>query len=159
MLTRLRPLEQLMPLATAGELLSQKSRPVVAVVPPTTAIAALRRMEEEDIAFLPVLEDGKLVGVVAERDARGVILHGRTFVREIVSTQLHTVSPETRVTECLTLMHRARIRHLPVLDAQRVTGVLSVRDLTGSLIERHERLLRKLNEERMTLRFPYSSSY
>jgi CBS domain-containing protein len=160
MLTRLRSLEQLMPFATAGELLTQKRRPVVAVAPATTAIAALRQMEEEDIAFLPVLEDGKLVGVVAERDiARGVILHRRTLAREIMSTQLHAVSPETPVPECLSLMHRARIRHLPVLAAQRVIGVLSVRDLTGSLIERHERLLRKLNEERVTLRFPYPSSY
>ncbi len=56
-------------------------------------------------------------------------------------------------------MHRARIRHLPVMAAERVAGVFSVRDLTGSLIERHERLLRRLHDERVTLLFPYSSSY
>ena len=75
MLTRLRSLEQLMPFATAGELLMQKRRSVVVVATrDTTAVAALREMEEKDIAFLPVVEGGKLVGVIAERDiARGVI--------------------------------------------------------------------------------------
>ena len=160
MLTRLRSLEQLMPFATAGELLMQKRQSVVVVAPGTTAVAALREMEEKDIAFLPVVEGGKLVGVVAERDiARGVILHSRTLVRDIMTTDVHTVAPETTVPDCLTIMYRARIRHLPVMAAERVAGVLSVRDLMGSLIERHERLLRRLHDERVTLLFPYPSSY
>jgi CBS domain-containing protein len=89
MLTRLRSLEQLMPFATAGELLMQKRQSVVVVAPGTTAVAALREMEEKDIAFLPVAEGGKLVGVVAERDiARGVILRSRTLVRDIMTTDV-----------------------------------------------------------------------
>ena len=97
MLTRLRSLEQLMPFATAGELLIQKRQSVVVVAPGTTAVAALREMEEKDIAFLPVVEGGKLVGVVAERDiARGVILHSRTLVRDIMTTDVHTVAPESQ---------------------------------------------------------------
>ena len=160
MLTRLRSLEQLMPFATAGELLMQKRQSVVAIAPGATAVAALREMEEKDIGFLPVVEGGKLVGVVAERDiARGVILRSRTLVREIMTTEVYTVEPETRVPECLTIMHGARVRHVPVMAAERVAGVLSVRDLTGSLVERHERLLRRLHDERVTLLSPYSSSY
>jgi CBS domain-containing protein len=156
MLTRLRSLEQLMPFATAGELLMQKRQSVVTISPGASAIDALREMEEKDIGFLPVVEGGKLVGVLAERDiARGVILRSRTLVREIMTTEVYTVEPDTRVPECLTIMHGARIRHLPVMAAARVAGVLSMRELTGSLIERHETLLRKLNEERVTLLFPY----
>jgi CBS domain-containing protein len=160
MRTRLRSLEQLMPLATAGELVARKRRSLVSVSPSTTARNALRAMEENDIACLPVLEGKRLVGVVSERDiARGVLLHYQAMVREIMTTRVHTVTPESKVSECLALMHTNRIRHLPVVSGDSVLGVLSVRDLMGSLIERHERLLRRLHEERVTLLFPYPSSY
>jgi CBS domain-containing protein len=160
----LRSLEQLMPFATAGELIAKKRQPLVAVSPGTTVLAALREMKEKHIAFVPVLDGEKLVGVLAERDiACGVILEQRsakdTAVREIMTTRVHTVAPDGKVPECVMLMHREGIRHLPVVSAGKVQGVLSVRDLMGSLIERHERLLRRLQEERLTLLFPDPSSY
>jgi CBS domain-containing protein len=149
-----------MPLPTAGELIAQRSKPLVSVSPDTTARAALSTMEENDIGFLPVLNDGKLVGVLSERDiARGVVLHHRTGVREVMTTHVHTVAPETQAPECITLMHNCRIRHLPVVSSRSVVGVLSVRDLMGALIKRHERLLRRLHDERVSLLFPYPSSY
>jgi signal-transduction protein with cAMP-binding, CBS, and nucleotidyltransferase domain len=67
---------------------------------------------------------------------------------------VHSVAPEAPVTECLVLMQRERIRHLPVTKDGAVLGVL-----TGSLIERHERLLRKFHDEQVKLLFPYPSSY
>jgi CBS domain-containing protein len=155
--TRLRSLEQLMPFGTAGELIAEKRQPVVSVSPDATALAALAEMEQKDIAFLPVLEEEKLVGVVSERDiARGVLLRQRTAVRDIMTTEAHTVAPDAKVPYCTMLMHRSRIRHLPVVEGSRVVGVLSVRDLMGSLIER---LLRRLNDERVTLLFPSPSGY
>jgi CBS domain-containing protein len=72
---------------------------------------------------------------------------------------VHTVGPQTEVPECLGLMHRTGIRHLPVVTGEVVHGVVSIRDLMASLIDRHERLLRRLQDERVTLLFPYSSSY
>ena len=159
MRARLRSLEQLMPLPTAGELIAQASKPLVSVSPDATARAALLTMEENDIGFLPVLDGGQLVGVLSERDiARGMVLHHRTGVRELMTTHVRAVAPETTVPECIALMHGSRIRHLPVVSTS-VLGVLSVRDLMGALIERHERLLRRLQEERITLLFPYPSSY
>ena len=158
--TRLRTLEQLMPFATAGELIARHRKPIVTTTPGATARDALIAMEERDIGFLPVLEGEKLVGVVSERDiARGVTLHHRKLVREIMTTRVHTVVPETKVPDCLLLMHLERIRHLPVVSGGPLLGVLSVRDLTASLIERHERLLRRLHHERVTLLSPYPSSY
>ena len=160
MRTRRRTLEQHMPFATAGELLARKHQQLVTISPGTTVRAALGKMEEKDIGFLPVLDRGTLVGVVSERDiARGAILHHRTLVREVMTTRVHTVGPETAVPDCLVLMQRGRVRHLPVVKDGTVLGVLSVRDLTGSLITRHERLLRKFHDEQVKLLFPYPSSY
>jgi CBS domain-containing protein len=160
----LRSLEQLMPFATAGELLAKKHQPLVAVSPGTTVLAALREMKEQHVALLVVLDKDALAGVVSERDvACRVVLEQRsakdTAVRDIMTKRVHTVTPETKVPECVMLMHREGIRHLPVVSAGKVLGVLSVRDLMGSLIERHERLLRRLQEERLTLLFPDPSSY
>jgi CBS domain-containing protein len=160
MRTRRRTLDQLMPFATAGELLARNDQHLVTTSPGATARSALAQMEERQIGFLPVLERGKLVGVLSELDiARGVILHQRTMVREIMTTRAHTVTPDTKVPECLVIMQRERIRHLPVVKGGTVLGVLSVRDLTASLVERHERLLRKFHDERVTLLFPCPSSY
>jgi len=160
MLTRLRSLEQLMPFATAGELVAKRGRPTIAISSVATLLGALQVMQREDIGFLPVLDEGKLAGVLSERDiARGGMLERRVFVHDVMTTRIHSVAPETKVSDCVMLMHRERIRHLPVVSGDSVLGVLSVRDLMGSLIERHERLLRRLNEERVTLLFPYSSSY
>jgi len=86
-----------MPFPTAGELITHNRRRLVTTVPSATAHTALREMERENIGFLPVLEGKKLVGVVSERDiVRGVSLHHRTLVREIMATRVQTVAPKTR---------------------------------------------------------------
>jgi CBS domain-containing protein len=160
MLSRLRSLEQLMPFATAGELLAKKGRPIIAISSDATVVGAVHVMRREDVGFLPVLDEGKLAGVLSERDiARGAILEQRVFVRDIMTTRIHTVAPETKVSDCVMLMHRERIRHLPVVSGSTLQGILSVRDLMSSLIERHERLLRRLHDERVVLLFPFPSSY
>ena len=101
MLTRLRSLEQLMPFATAGELLAKNGRPAIAISSGATVVGALHVMQREDVGFLPVLDEGKLAGVLSERDiARGAMLEQRVFVRDIMTTRIHTVTPETKVSEC-----------------------------------------------------------
>lgn len=164
MQAQFRTLDQLMPFATAGELVGKKREAVVSIEPGASAFAAMQRMKEKHLGLLLVLENGRLAGVLSERDcARRLILEQRsakdTAVRELMTTRVYTVEPGSKIPECIALMHDKEIRHLPVTDAGRVLGVLSVRDLMGALIERHERLLRRLHEERLTLLFPDPSSY
>jgi CBS domain-containing protein len=157
-------MEQLLPFPTAEELLARKKESVVSVAPGATVLTALQLMADKHIGFLAVVENGQLAGVLSERDcARRVVLRRLaaevTAVRDIMTTQVYSVNPQAKIPECITLMHEKDIRHLPVMRANETIGVLSVRDLMGALIERHERLLRRLREERLTLLYPDPSSY
>ena len=157
-------MEQLEPFATAQELLAKNRKPLESVPPGTTVLAALQMMAEKNIRFLAVIDNGKLAGVLSERDcARRVILGkldaGNTAVREIMSTNVHTVRPESKIPECIMLMYAKDVGYLPVMRGSEFLGVLSIREVMGALIERHERLLRRLGEERLTLMYPDPSSY
>jgi CBS domain-containing protein len=157
-------MEQLMPFPTAQELVAKDKKPLESVAPGMTVLAALQMMAEKNIRFLAVIENGKLAGVLSERDcARRVILGkldaGSTAVREIMSTNVHTVRPETKIPECIMLMYAKDVGYLPVLRGNELIGVLSIREVMGALIDRHERLLRRLGEERLTLMYPDPSSY
>lgn len=157
-------MDQLLPFPTAGELISKKNETVVSIAPGASVLAAVETMAETDVGFLPVIENGRLAGVLSERDCTRRVVLGNlpaatTAVRDIMTAQVHSVPPETRVPECIVLMHDAGIRHLPVMRGREIVGVLSVRDLMGALIERQERLLRRLNEERLQILYPDPSSY
>ena len=157
-------MEQLVPFPTAQELVAKKKEPLLSVHPAATVLAAVQLMAEKHVGFLPVIENDVLVGVVSERDcARRVVLQNLpaaiTRVSEIMTRQVHSVPPECKIPECIILMHEKDIRHVPVMRGREIIGVLSVRDFMGALVERHERLLRRLSEERLTLLYPDPSSY
>jgi CBS domain-containing protein len=162
---RLTSVEQLMPFPTAAELIASKSiKGVISVVPGTTVLAAMQAMADKHIGFLPVIDNGALVGVVSERDcARQVVLRqlpaAGTAVSTIMSSPVYSVPPQAKIPECMMLMHDKGVRHVPVLDAGAILGVLSVRDLMAALIARHEHLLRRFEQERLTLLYPDPSSY
>lgn len=162
---RLTSVEQLMPFPTAAELLAAKARKgVIDATPDTTVLSAMQTMTYKGIGFLPVMARGVLVGVVSERDcARKVVLGqlpaATTALSAIMSTPVFSVPPEAKIPECIILMHDKGIRHLPVMAGDEVLGVLSVRDLMAALVTRHERLLRRFQEERLTLLYPDPSSY
>ena len=165
MAARLTSVEQLMPFPTAADLIATKAlKGVVSVTPDTTVLAAMQAMADKHIGFLPVIANGAMVGVLSERDcARQVLLRqlpaGSTPVSAIMTTSVYSVPPQARIPECIMLMHDKGIRHLPVMAANEILGVLSVRDFMAALIERHERLLRRFQEERLTLLYPDPSSY
>jgi len=134
---------------TVRQLLDDKGGHVVSVSPDTTVFQALEVMADKGIGAVLVLEDGKVVGVMSERDyARKVILLGKsshdTLVREIMTGRVVYARPDHTVPECMALMTDKRIRHLPVLDQGRLIGVLSIGDLVKETISEQEFIIRQL---------------
>ena len=119
--------------------LRTKSGQVHTISPGTSVYDALAVMADYDIGALLVVEEGRLLGVVSERDyARKVILQGRssrdTSVSAIMTPDLITVTPRDTVDRCMQIMTEARIRHLPVLEGERIAGVVSLGDLVKWII-------------------------
>ena len=118
-----------------SDILDEKGRDVLSIEGEATVFDAIKRMVEANVGSLLVFEDGKLAGIVTERDyLRRVALEGRTEketpVRDIMSAPLVYVTPDTSLDECMGVMTERRIRHLPVLGADRgVLGVVSIGDL------------------------------
>ncbi len=124
---------------TAAEILREKGSQVWSIAPDVAIIEALRTMAEKSVGALLVMDDGKLVGIVTERDyARKVALEERSsrqsLVREIMSTRVLCVRPDQTVQECMALMSDKRARHLPVLEQKQVIGVISIGDLVKAII-------------------------
>ncbi len=116
------------------KLLKSKGHEVYSTSPDTTVYDALKVMAEKEIGALVVLEEEKMVGILSERDyARKVILKGRaskyTLVRDIMSSDVIYTSPQTKVEKCLSLMTKNRFRHLPVLEDERLVGIISIEDI------------------------------
>ena len=121
-------------------LLEDKGGAIHAIEPDKPVLDAIRLMAEKYIGALLVMKGSQLLGIVSERDyARKVILKGRssaeTPVREIMSASVLTVAPGDSVNHCMKLMTDRRVRHLPVVDAGRVLGVVSIGDLVKAVIE------------------------
>ena len=122
-----------------GAILTQKSDEIFSVSPETTVHDAVAMMDEKNVGALLVMKDDKLVGMLSERDyTRKVMLRGKkssdTKVSEIMSTNLTVAHPNEGVEECLRVMTDKRFRHLPVLDGERVVGVISIGDLVKHVI-------------------------
>jgi CBS domain-containing protein len=120
-------------------ILSQKSGEIFSVSPETTVHDAVAMMDEKNVGALLVMKDDKLVGMLSERDyTRKVMLRGKksadTNVSEIMSTNLTVAQPNEGVEECLRVMTDKRFRHLPVLDQEKVVGVISIGDLVKHVI-------------------------
>jgi CBS domain-containing protein len=124
---------------TIGAVLNQKSRDIYSVSPEATVFEAVKLMDEKNVGALLVLEGEKLVGIISERDyTRKIMLRGKrsreTSVAEIMSTSVTVTHPREPVATCLRLMTDKHIRHLPVLDGEKVVGVISIGDLVKHVI-------------------------
>ena len=134
---------------TVQQLLNRKSSGIYSIKPDASVLEALELMAREDISSVLVMEDGALRGIFTERDyARKVILRGRnsrdTVVRELMTSQLITITPEQDINDCMTIMTERHIRHLPVLENGQIVGLISIGDVVKSIIAGHEGTFQQL---------------
>ncbi len=125
--------------STVQELINLKGRDVWSIEPGKTVFEALQVLAEKNIGALLVLDEGKLVGVFSERDySRKIFLLGKsskdTRVDEAMTEEVCFVTPNTKIEECMALFTNKRIRHLPVMEADQLIGVISIGDVVNKII-------------------------
>jgi len=126
-------------MVTVAQIIKDKGPDVFVISPEAKVLEALKLMAEKGVGALMVVEKGRLVGVLSERDyARKVMLLGKsstdTPVKDIMTATVYGVHPETKAEECMALMTDKHIRHLPVFDKDKLVGVVSIGDIVKSII-------------------------
>ena len=124
---------------SVSAILAHKGSAVWSIAPNATVFDAIQLMADKNVGALPVVENGRLEGMISERDyTRKVILKGKsskeTPVRDIMTQELVTVDASDSVTECMRVMTEKRIRHLPVMEGSKMIGLISIGDLVRRII-------------------------
>ena len=137
-------------MATIRQLLNQKGGKVCSIGPDATVFDAVAKMAENNIGSLTVMDSEALIGIITERQyARDVVLKGKTSpstpVWEIMERDVVTVGPEQSVEECMALMTERHVRHLPVVEGEKVIGIVSMGDLVKSTIDDQKLAIDQLN--------------
>ena len=136
---------------TVAELLNQKGHNVETIAPDATVYDAIKRMADLDIGALVVMEGGRVIGVMTERDyARNVFLQGKsspsTPVREAMADEVLSVGREERTRDCMAIMTGKRTRHLLVIEGGELLGILSIGDLVRSIVAEQDMTIDQLEQ-------------
>jgi len=136
---------------TIKEILDAKGRDVCSIGPEETVHEALRLMAEKELGALVVIQDGKVKGLLSERDyARKMILKGRTSlktkVREIMTQKVVCATLKHSAEEVMALMTEKRIRHLPIIEEKQVVGLVSIGDLVKAIISDQQFVIEQLEK-------------
>ena len=131
------------------QLLAAKGNQVYSIGPDAKVIEALQLMAQKDVGALAVMEGGRLVGMLSERDyARKVTLHGKSSqdvpVRDIMTAEVVRIGPDITIEECMALVTQRRIRHLPVCEGEKLIGLVSIGDLVKEVIADQEQTIKQL---------------
>ena len=134
---------------TIGEILAHKSEGLWRIAPEASVFEAIQLMADKNIGAVLVMRGNELLGVMSERDyTRKVALKGKssreTKVREIISSPLVAATPDHSVEECMRLMTGNRVRHLPVLEGEKLVGVVSIGDLVNWTISAQDAAIEQL---------------
>jgi len=134
---------------TVRQIIDRSQTDLAYVAPDASVLDALRLMAERNISSVLIMEGDKLVGIVTERDyARKVVLEGRqsvnTAVRDVMSANIIHVTADQSVDDCMGIMTRRKIRHLPVMEGDRLIGLVSIGDLVKSTIADQEQTIEEL---------------
>ena len=135
---------------TVQQIISTKeNKSIISIAPNRPVFDALVILAEYEIGALAVLDGDKLVGIFSERDyAREVILKGKssktTMISEVMSSDVISIKPTNTVEEAMSKMSEKRIRHLPVMDGDKVLGMLSIGDVVKETIAYQQRLIKEL---------------
>jgi CBS domain-containing protein len=136
-------------MTTVRHVLDMKGHQVWSVRPGDTVYDAIKLMADKDVGALMVLDGGRIVGIITERDyARNVFLKGRgspqTLVGEIMAHSVACVRPDRSIEECMAIMTERRVRHLPVVHGDELLGLVSIGDLVKSIISDREFAIEQL---------------
>lgn len=136
-------------MTTIKQLLDYKGREIHSVPPDVTVYDAIKKMADNDVGSLVVIDNGKLVGILTERHyARNVVLKGRTSpttpVQAIMETNVIYAKPEQSVEECMAVMTDKKVRHLPVIQDGSLIGIISIGDLVQAIISHQQFTIEQL---------------
>ena len=138
-------------MASLKQVLQGKGHDVWSIDPEASVYDAIEMMADKEIGALVVMEGDSLAGVFSERDyARKVVLQGRssrdTKIKEIMTSRVAYARPEQSVEECMGMMTEKRIRHLPVMDGDKLLGIISIGDLVKAIIEEQQHVIKQLEQ-------------
>jgi len=139
----------MIPTGSISEILDHKGSNVWTIGPDATVFEAIQMMSDKNIGAVLVTERDRLIGIISERDyTRKVALKGKSskelHVREIIPDRVFSVTPQHTVEECLRLMTERRVRHLPVLDGEKIIGLVSIGDLVNWIISAQSTTIQQL---------------
>ena len=134
-----------------SDILANKDSRIYSVTGQSSVYDALQLMSEKNIGALIIMDGGRLAGILSERDyARKIVLKGRsshdTLVKEIMTENVVTVTPEDPIEKCMELMSSKRFRHLPVVEDTKVIGMIAIGDVLNAIIETQKETIEQLHQ-------------